>query len=319
MRYSSLFEPIQVGPLTIPNRIVRSAHGTLLTGDALIAYHEARAIGGVGMSTLEATSVHDSAPSLLPLYSDDVIPFYEQISARMRPHGMKLLQQIYHPGAATKPKKAPLTWSASAIPSPNIGNVPMPMSKGMIADLVESFALAARRVRQGGLDGVDVHASSGYLIEQFMSPATNLRDDEYGGSFENRTRLTLDVLRAIRAEVGEAMPIFVRLSCTDYIEGGWTIDDTVKLAALLKDAGCDLIDCSSGGVAPVKFTEMDIGPGYQVQFAEAVRHGAAIASGAVGLITDAEQAEQLRPLVPARSGDLFAQQFVTVTKSAADQ
>ena len=230
MRYSSLFEPIQVGPLTIPNRIVRSAHGTLLTGDALIAYHEARAIGGVGMSTLEATSVHDSAPSLLPLYSDEVIPFYEKISARMRPHGMKLLQQIYHPGAATKPKKAPLTWSASAIPSPNIGNVPMPMSKGMIADVVESFALAARRVRQGGLDGVDVHASSGYLIEQFMSPATNLREDEYGGSFENRMRFLVEILEAIRGEVGNDFCVGIRLPNEEYIPGGLTASDNAEIA-----------------------------------------------------------------------------------------
>jgi 2,4-dienoyl-CoA reductase-like NADH-dependent reductase (Old Yellow Enzyme family) len=107
MPYENLFQPIDVGPITISNRIVRSAHGTLLSGEPLIAYHEARAAGGVGMSTLEATGVHAQAPSSLPLYSDAVIPFYREISERMRPYGMKLLQQIYHPGSATRPRKSP--------------------------------------------------------------------------------------------------------------------------------------------------------------------------------------------------------------------
>ena len=123
-----LFEPIDVGPLTIPNRIVRSAHGTGLSGERLIAYHEARAAGGVGMSTLEATGVHASAPSSMPLYSDDVIPIYRELMERMRPHGMKLLQQIYHPGSATRPKKAATQLSSSAIPNPMVGGIPMEMT-----------------------------------------------------------------------------------------------------------------------------------------------------------------------------------------------
>src|SRR5262245_9418389 len=120
MAYENLFQPIQVGPITIKNRIVRSAHGTLLTGEPLIAYHEARAVGGVGMSTLEATGVHANAPSVLPLYSDDVIPIYREISARMRPHGMKMLAQIYHPGSATRPRKASVVYSASPIANPMV-------------------------------------------------------------------------------------------------------------------------------------------------------------------------------------------------------
>jgi 2,4-dienoyl-CoA reductase-like NADH-dependent reductase (Old Yellow Enzyme family) len=144
-----------------------------------------------------------------------------------------------------------------------------------------------------GFDVIEIHSAHGYLLHEFLSPLSNVRDDEYGGSFENRTRLVLEVMRAVRAEVGPRVPVFVRLSCTDYIEGGWTLDDTIRLSVALKDVGCDLIDCSSGGVAPVKFTEMDIGPGYQVQFAEAVRKGAMIATGAVGLITDAVQAETI--------------------------
>ena len=130
---------------------------------------------------------------------------------------------------------------------------------------------------------IEIHAAHGYLLHEFLSPLSNLRTDEYGGSLENRTRIVREVISAVRREVGEGVPVFVRLSCTDYVDGGWTIDDTVALSAMLKGAGCDLIDCSSGGVAPIKLTEADVGPGYQVKFAQAVREGAKIATGAVGL------------------------------------
>lgn len=230
MPYDNLFEPIKVGPLTIPNRIVRSAHGTLLTGEELIAYHEARAAGGVGMSTLEATGVHPSAPSLIPLYSDDCLPFFRAISDRMRPYGMKLLQQIYHPGSATRPKKAATQWSSSPIPNPMVGGVPFEMTTAQIAEVVAAFAAAARRCRDGGLDGVDVHASSGYLIEQFLSPATNRRTDGYGGSLENRMRFLMEILEAIRAEVGAEFCVGIRLPNEEYIPGGLTPEDNAEIA-----------------------------------------------------------------------------------------
>ncbi len=234
MRYDNLFQPIDVGPLTIPNRIVRSAHGTLLAGEPLIAYHEARARGGVGMSTLEATGVHKGAPSLLPLHTDAVIPYDREISERMRPHGMKLLQQIYHPGSATRPRKSPITWSSSAIPNPMVGAIPIEMTKVMIDEVVEAFALAARRCRDGGLDGVDLHASSGYLIEQFLSPANNVRTDSYGGSFENRTRFLVEILEAIRAEVGRDFCVGIRLPNEEYIPGGLTPQDSADIARLVE-------------------------------------------------------------------------------------
>lgn len=187
--YEHVFQPLDVGPFTLKNRIVRSAHGTLMTGERLIAYHEARAAGGVALSTLEATGVHAGAPSLIPLYSDDCIPFFKEISVRMRPYGMKMLQQIYHPGSATRPKKASTQVSASAIVNPMVGGIPTAMTVAQIHEMVEAFGAAARRCREGGLDGIDLHASSGYLIEQFLSPANNIRTDEYGGSFENRTQI----------------------------------------------------------------------------------------------------------------------------------
>lgn len=234
MAYDNLFEPIDVGPITIPNRIVRSAHGTLLGGEKLIAYHEARAAGGVGMSTLEATGVHENAPSLIPLYNDSCIPFYREISSRMRPYGMKMLQQIYHPGSATRPKKAATQVSASAIPNPLIGGIPFEMTKREIDEMVEHFAAAARRCRDGGLDGIDLHASSGYLLEQFLSPANNTREDEYGGSLQNRMRFLMETLEAIRSEVGYDFCMGIRLPNEEYIPGGLTPTDVAEIAKIVE-------------------------------------------------------------------------------------
>ncbi len=234
MAYPHLFEPIDVGPITIPNRIVRTAHGTMLTGERLIAYHEARAAGGVGMSTLEATGVHANAPSVTPLYSDDVIPIFRELMARIRPHGMKMFQQIYHPGSATRPKKAATQVSSSAIPNPMVGGIPVEMDHSMIAEMVDAFATATRRCRDGGLDGVDLHASSGYLIEQFLSPANNVRTDEYGGSLENRMRFLMEILQAIRAEVGDDYCVGIRLPNEEYIPGGMTPQDVAEVAKLVE-------------------------------------------------------------------------------------
>jgi 2,4-dienoyl-CoA reductase-like NADH-dependent reductase (Old Yellow Enzyme family) len=231
-RYANLFQLIEVGRVTIKNRIVRSAHGTALQGESLIAYHEARARGGVGMSTIEATSVHAKAPSSLPLYSDACLPFYETISRRVHAHGMKLFQQIYHAGA-THPGVGdqPETWSPSAIPNVMTGIVPIAMTKAMIDDVVQAFADAARRVRDGGLDGVDIHASSGYLIHEFLSPALNQRTDEYGGSPENRRRFLVEIIQAVRAAVGDGdFAVGVRLPNEDYVPGGLQAADNAQIA-----------------------------------------------------------------------------------------
>jgi len=229
--YDNLFEPVQVGPITIPNRIVRSAHGTALSGEPLIAYHEARARGGVGMSTLQATSVHANAPGGLPLYSDDILPFYREISGRVQAHGMKLFAQIYHPGASTRPNQLLSTsWAVSEVPNPLYNIMPVAMTKGMIDEMIAAFAAAARRVRDGGLDGIDIHASSGYLIHEFLSPALNQRTDEYGGSFENRLRFLDEIIDAIRAEVGQDIAVGVRLPNHDYVPGGLGPAENARIA-----------------------------------------------------------------------------------------
>ena len=232
MAYERVFQPIQVGGVTIPNRIVRSAHGTLLTGEAAIAYHEARARGGVGMITLEATGVHPMVASQVPLYSDAVLPYYREISQRIHAHGTILFQQIYHAGASYGGGAE--SWSASAIPNFQQGHVPFEMTQSMIDEVIESFAKAARRCRDGGLDGVDVHASSGYLIHEFLSPALNQRTDGYGGSLEGRMRFLLEVLAAIRAEVNDdGFVVGVRLPNEDHVPGGLTAPQVAEIAARL--------------------------------------------------------------------------------------
>ena len=166
------------------------------------------------------------------------------------------------------------------------------MDAATIADIVAKFAASTRRAREAGFDIVEIHGAHGYLISTFLSPVSNHRTDRYGGSFENRSRFLLEVVDAVRTEWPAEKPLFVRISCTDWMEGGWNIEESVKLAKLLKAGGkVDLIDCSSGGVdARQKFSAH---PGFQVPFAEAVRRQAGIATGAVGMISTPEMAEDI--------------------------
>ncbi|MFU8764989.1 MAG: FAD-dependent oxidoreductase [Haliea sp.] len=237
--YKNLFEPIVVGGCTIPNRIVRTAHSTGLSGDGLIAYHEERAKGGVGMTTLEAASVHASAPDGMSAWSDDCIPFYQQLTRHIAPHGMKLFQQLYYPGASAG------RWSVGTVPNPMTGRVPFEMTQTMIDEMVESFVRAARRCEAGGLDGVDIHASSGYLLHEFLSPALNRRTDRYGGSFENRLRLLREVISGIRSEVSKDFVVGVRLPNNDYVPGGLTPELNARIAAAI-DASVDYISLHMG-------------------------------------------------------------------------
>ena len=269
--------------------------GSLATGGHGLVFTEATAVSPVGRHSL-----HDAG-----IWRDDHIAAWAPIVEFCRSYGATMGMQIAHAGrkAATRPPwlgRSPLTrdeggWQTiapSAVPHDGLPT-PHELSTTEIAGVVQEFASAAQRAVAAGFQVLEIHAAHGYLLHEFLSPLSNVRTDHYGGSLENRTRLVREVMTAVRAEVGGGVPVFVRLSCTDYNDGGWTLDDTVALAAMLKDAGCDMIDCSSGGVAPIKLTEGDVGPGYQVKFAEAVRREAMIATGAVGLITDAEQAESI--------------------------
>ena len=245
--YDQLFEPVEVGPVTIRNRIVRSPHGTGLSGEALIAYHEARGRGGVGMSTIEATSVHPLAPGRLQLWNDSCLPFLSEISSRIRATGMKLFLQLYHPGAGhAEAAGMPEHWSASAVPNPMAGVVPIAMTQAMIDDVVAHFADAARRCRDAGLDGVDIHASSGYLLHEFLSPALNKRSDGYGGSFENRLRFLNEVIAAVREAVsGSEFAVGVRLPNEDHVPGGISAEESARIAAAI-DAQSDYVSLHMG-------------------------------------------------------------------------
>lgn len=303
-RFPHLFQPLEVGPITVPNRIVRSAHGTLLKGEPLIAYHEARARGGVGLSTLEATGVHRNAPSLIPLYSDDCLPFYRELMERVRPYDMRMLQQIYHPGSATRPRKSAFQISASAIPNPMVGGVPMEMTTAEIAEMVSAFAAAARRCREGGLDGVDLHASSGYLIEQFLSPANNVRVDEYGGPLENRMRFLMEILGAIRAEVGDDFCVGIRLPNEEYIPGGLTPHDVAEIASIVEPY-VDYVSLHMGSYWRFHklLTTMDEPLGNEIGANEPIIRAVTKPTMVVGRIMTLDQAEHI---VTSGSGDMIS-------------
>jgi 2,4-dienoyl-CoA reductase-like NADH-dependent reductase (Old Yellow Enzyme family) len=180
----------------------------------------------------------------------------------------------------------------SALPFSETYPTPVEMDVATIAATAKLFATAARLALQAGFDVIEIHAAHGYLISEFLSPITNRRTDGYGGSFENRTRFLLETVDAVRSEWPDDKPLFVRLSCTDYMEGGWGLEDSVRLAQVLKAGGkVDLIDCSSGGVDPRQ--KMAVHPGYQVPFSAAIRARAGIATGAVGLIYSPDMAEQV--------------------------
>ena len=168
---------------------------------------------------------------------------------------------------------------------------PAALDRGGIEAVVRAFADAARRALAAGFQVIELHAAHGYLLHEFLSPLSNRREDEYGGSFENRVRLVLEVTRAIREVWPAELPLWVRISATDWAEGGWNLEQSVELARRLAPAGVDLVDCSSGGLVPG--VKVPTGPGYQVEFAQRIRRGAGIATGAVGLITSPDQADEI--------------------------
>jgi 2,4-dienoyl-CoA reductase-like NADH-dependent reductase (Old Yellow Enzyme family) len=215
-----VLEPIRIRNLDVPNRIVRAAHGTalgsppsLLGGEDFVGYHAARAAGGVGLTILEAASVHASSGGLASCLDDGVVERYEGLMEAVRPHGMRVFQQLFHAGSIY-PSPLGTAWGVSTVPAPN-GGIGAPMTAGQIAEVVAAYAAAARRCRDGGLDGVEVHAAHGYLPAQFLSPIYNTRTDEYGGPLENRLRFSREVLTAIRAEVGDDLVVGIRLGASE--------------------------------------------------------------------------------------------------------
>ena len=239
MTLRHVLSPIMIGNVEIPNRVVRTAHGTDIgqfhMDENLIAYHAARAKGGVGLSILETLSAHpQSSPGHLDMRDPDLIPGYKRLMRAVRPHGMRMLQQIWHGGHNAHTHDGSPPWSASDRPGVWDGIGAIPMTKAMIDTVVQGFADVAAIVEEGELNGVEIHGAHGYLLQQFLSPLHNKRSDDYGGSLENRMRLTLEVARAVRARVSRDFIVGIRLS-PEAVPDGSTIEDCVALLTRLQD------------------------------------------------------------------------------------
>jgi 2,4-dienoyl-CoA reductase-like NADH-dependent reductase (Old Yellow Enzyme family) len=307
-----LFMPLQIRDLTLRNRIVISpmCQYSSLDGYANewhLVHLGSRAVGGAGAIIAEATAVVPEgriSPDDLGLWEDGQVEMLAKIFHFVEAHGAVPGLQLAHAGrkaSTAAPWLGGKPLGAEARGWPVVGPSAVPFADGYatptaldvagIQRVVRAFGDAAKRALTAGVKLIEVHAAHGYLIHQFLSPLSNRRDDAYGGSFTNRARLLYEVVGAIRRLWPERYPLFVRISASDWVEGGWTIEDSVALAKALGPLGVDLVDCSSGGV--VHGVRIPIGPGYQVPLAEQVRREAGMLTGAVGLITAPAQADHI--------------------------
>ena len=308
-----LFSPFQLRSVEFRNRIGVSPMCQYSSGDGFandwhLVHLGSRAQGGAGLVTLEAAAVLAEgriSPADLGIWKDEHIPNLRRIAEFIHTQGSRTGMQLAHAGrkASTaspfEPRPTtvapseggwqPVAPSAIAF-SPDY---PMPAALDLsgIQAVVEGFRQAARRALEAGFDFVEIHAAHGYLLHEFLSPLANLRTDDYGGSFGNRIRLVLEVVDAVRGVWPERLPLFVRISATDWADGGWNPDESVQLAKKLREHGVDLVDASSGGLVPN--AKIPAAPGYQVEFAERIRREAGIATAAVGLITEPAQANAI--------------------------
>lgn len=310
---SLLFTPITFKSIQLRNRIVLSPMCMYSAVDGFptdwhMQHYVSRAVGGVGLIIQEATAVLPEGRisyADLGIWSDEQAEAYKSMVQQIKAHGAVPGIQLAHAGRKASCEVAwnkgwqiqegPNSWptvAPSPIPFYEKDIIPKELSKSEIKERVLAFKAAAQRALDAGYELIEIHAAHGYLIHEFYSPVSNKRTDEYGGSFENRIRFLLEIVDAVQEVWPSQLPLFVRISATDWIGNeGWDTADSVALARILKDKGVDLIDCSTG--ANVRKVDIPIGPNYQVPFAEAVKKGADIATGAVGLITDAEQAEAI--------------------------
>ncbi len=311
-----LFDPLALRGVTFRNRIGTSPMCQYSCEDGFasdwhLVHLGSRAVGGAGLVIAEATAVTPDgriSPSDLGLWSDAHIPMLARITSFIDAHGAVPGIQLAHAGRKARTAvpwagEGPVgaadggwspIWAPSPIPFAEGWQVPRELSVDGIATVVDAFAAAARRAFDAGFRTLEIHAAHGYLLHEFLSPLSNRRTDLYGGSFENRTRIVHQVVEAVRREWPERYPLFVRISATDWLEGGWDLEQSVGLARLLRRSGVDLIDCSSGGIA--RGAKIPLAPGYQVPFAARIRREAEIATAAVGLITE-----------PAQGGDIVAE------------
>lgn len=309
---TKLFSPLTIKDITFRNRIAISPMCLYSAIDGFatdwhLVHLGSRAVGGAGLIIVEATAVSAEgriSPYDLGLYKEEHIEMLQRIASFIHQQGAVAAIQLAHAGrkagcarlweGGKQLKKEEGGWTAiapSAIPFNSDDEQPEALSLEGINTVISGFRLAALRAFKAGFKVVEIHAAHGYLLHQFLSPISNQRTDQYGGSFENRIRLLLEVVSAVKEVWPSGLPLFVRLSATDWVDGGWSVDETVKLAAILKQRGVDFVDTSSGGMVPN--AKIPLAPGYQVPFAERVKREAGILTGAVGLITDAQQAEDI--------------------------
>jgi len=309
---SKLFSPLKLRDIEFRNRIFLSPMDMYCSEDGIpsdwhFVHYGTRAVGGAALLIQEATAVApEGRISLgdLGIWSDKHADAFKHITSFVKAQGVVPGVQLAHAGrkaSVTIPSfdDRPLTEQEGAWqtlgPSPVAFSasflVPREMTPNELDEVVSQFATAAKRVLVAGYEVVEIHMAHGYLCHQFLSPLSNKRSDEYGGSFTNRVRLPLLVAEAVRKAWPENLPVFVRVSATDWVKGGWDLPQTIQFVRLLKDIGIDLIDCSTGGLVPD--AKIPVGPGFQVPFAAAVRDEAKIPTAAVDCITESFQAEQI--------------------------
>lgn len=305
-----LFDELQIRDVRLRNRIGVSPMCQYSATDGFandwhLVNLGSRAVGGAALAIAEASAVLPEgriSPQDLGIWKDDHISSLERITRFVREQGCVPGIQLAHAGRkgstyrpGEKHGAIPQSqggWNPvgpSAIAFGEDYAVPLALSPGGIQAIVKAFAEAARRACQAGFDVIEIHAAHGYLIHEFLSPLSNLRADEYGGSFENRTRILREVVTAVRRVWPERLPLFVRISSTDWVAGGWDLDQAVELAEQIGPLGVDLIDCSSGGLVP--HAKIPVRAGYQVPFASEIRRRTGVRTGAVGLIDSASQAD----------------------------
>jgi len=310
---SKLFSPLKLKDVTLKNRIVISpmCQYSAIDGfanDWHLVHLGSRAVGGAGLIIQEATAVTPEGRISygdLGLWKDEQVEKLKQIVSFIHAQGAVAGIQLAHAGrkascelpwnGGEQISEGELSWKPvgpSAVPfKKDQVLIPHELSIKEIQEIVMAFRTAAQRAKEAGYQVVEIHAAHGYLLHEFFSPISNKRSDLYGGSFENRIRLVIDVVEAVQSVWPDNLPVFVRISATDWVEGGWDENDSVQLAAVLKDKGVDLIDTSSGGNVPDAI--IPAAPSYQVPFADKIRNEIGIRTGAVGIIVDAQQAEEI--------------------------
>ena len=309
---AKLFEPLRIRNVEFRNRIVVSPMCEYSSEDGFandwhLVHLGSRAVGGAALVFTEAIAVSAEgriSPDDLGIWKDEHIGFLKRIVSFIHDHGAVAGTQLAHAGRKASVdtpwrggkvlpdgERGWTTVGPSPVPFKEGDKIPHELTKPEIKKVVQDFRDAAARALKCGFKVVEIHAAHGYLINEFYSPVSNLRADEYGGSFENRIRFLLEIVESVQEVWPDENPLFVRITSSEWSDKGWNIEDSVKLAGILKQRGVDLIDCSSGG--NVYKAKIELGPMYQVPFAEKIKKETGIMTGAVGLITSAQECEQI--------------------------